>query len=141
MAIRRNKGGAGVLIVLVLLGLLVLAIKTCRNSMPVTAPPMEANAPADWRSHPVVYTKHARCRMECRQISEEEVLEILAHGTINEQKSKEEAGEATGRCDSYALEGRTSDGQQVRIVFGACPKITKVITAIDLEKDYNCNCR
>ncbi|MBK8658196.1 MAG: DUF4258 domain-containing protein [Bacteroidetes bacterium] len=141
MAIRRNKGGVGVLIVLALLGLVVLAIKTCRTAMPVAAPTVQDNSPADWRSHPVVYTKHARCRMECRHISEEQVREILAHGTINEQKSKEEADEATGRCDSYALEGRTSDGQQVRIVFGACPKITKVITAIDLEKDYTCDCR
>jgi hypothetical protein len=79
--------------------------------------------------------------MECRDISEDEVNYILETGTINEAKSKEENEEADGHCPTYALEGNTKDGQHVRIVFGACEKITKVITTIDLGAEHVCNCR
>ena len=35
--------------------------------------------------HPgkLIYTKHARCRMDCRHIDESEVDEIMANGRIN----------------------------------------------------------
>ena len=79
--------------------------------------------------------------MDCRDISEDEVNYILETGTINEAKSKEEDEEADGHCPTYALEGNTKDGQHVRIVFGACEKITKVITTIDLGVEHACNCR
>ncbi len=83
------------------------------------------------------YTKHARCRMDCRHISEKEVKEILRKGRINHRKSKP----ADYPCPSYALEGVTSDRQEVRIVFAACDRKTKVITTIDLENEYQCNCK
>jgi hypothetical protein len=92
-----------------------------------------------WRQKHLIYTKHAICRMECRDISEEEVNYILTHGKINTAKSKENDTE-NGHCPSYALEGNTNDGQHVRIVFAACDEVTKVITAIDLEKEYRCDC-
>src|SRR4051812_17049358 len=60
--------------------------------------------------HPghLIYTKHARCRMDCRHIDESEVTEILEKGRINYRKS-----EPAGRPDpKYALEGTTHDGQQ-----------------------------
>ena len=79
--------------------------------------------------------------MECREISENEVEYILANGLINEEKSKEASDEAKGHCPTFALEGNTNDGQHVRIIFGACDKITKVITAIDLGAEHECNCR
>jgi hypothetical protein len=66
---------------------------------------------------------------------------FLINGVINESKSREENEEAKGHCTTYALEGNTKDGQHVRIVYGACEKITKVITAIDLNKEHACNCR
>ncbi len=93
-----------------------------------------------WRNQHLVYTKHSRCRMECRNISEEEVTYILHRGTVNLTKSKED-DTLNGHCPSYALEGITKDGQQVRIVFGACEDVTKVITAIDLKEDYPCSCK
>jgi hypothetical protein len=78
--------------------------------------------------------------MDCRDISESEVEYVLANGVINEAKSKEENDEAEGHCPTYALEANTTDGQHVRIVFGACEKITKVITAIDLGVEHACSC-
>lgn len=85
----------------------------------------------------LVYTKHARCRMDCRQISEQEVRDILIHGKINYGKS-----EPNAKPDpKFALEGKTPDGQNVRIVFAPDDGKVVVITAIDLDKEWPCNCQ
>ncbi|WP_081168312.1 DUF4258 domain-containing protein [Niastella populi] len=89
--------------------------------------------------HPgkLIYTRHARCRMDCRHIDEAEVEEILAEGRINYRKS-----EPAGRPDpKYALEGTTRDGQQVRIIFAPAKRGMVVITVIDLDTDWSCNCK
>lgn len=87
-------------------------------------------------SHKLSYTKHAKCRMECRDISTDEVLRVLETGTINPSKSEGNQGQ----CPSFAFEGKTIDGQEVRIIFGKCPKTTRVITCIDLKQEHECNC-
>ena len=85
----------------------------------------------------IIYTKHARCRMACRHIDETEVREILARGRVNHEKS-----DPASRPDpKYALEGRTHDGQEVRIVFAAADNGMVVITVIDLQKEWSCNCK
>lgn len=85
----------------------------------------------------IIYTKHARCRMKCRHIDDSEVKEILQTGRINYSKS-----EPAARPDpKYALEGRTHDDQQVRIIFAPADKGMVVITVIDLEKEWSCNCK
>jgi hypothetical protein len=89
--------------------------------------------------HPdrLIYTKHARCRMNCRHIDEAEVQEILQQGRINYRKS-----EPAGRPDpKYALEGNTRDGQQVRIVFATAKRGMVVITVIDLGTEWSCDCK
>jgi hypothetical protein len=89
--------------------------------------------------HPgkLIYTRHARCRMDCRHIDEAEVEDILAKGRINYRKS-----EPAGRPDpKYALEGATRDGQQVRIIFAPAKRGMVVITVIDLDTDWSCNCK
>lgn len=88
------------------------------------------------QSKELVFTRHANCRMECRTISEAEVKDILQEGEINARKSKPN----DRPCPSYAIEGQTDDRQEVRIVFADCPQATKVITAIDLGKEYQCYC-
>ncbi|RYY47846.1 MAG: DUF4258 domain-containing protein [Chitinophagaceae bacterium] len=85
----------------------------------------------------IIYSKHARCRMDCRQIDESEVKEILSAGQINESKI-----ETSNKGTSYPLEGTTHDNQRVRIVFA--PKEDGkmvVVTVIDLETDFACDCR
>jgi hypothetical protein len=85
----------------------------------------------------LIYTKHARCRMSCRHIDESEVKDILENGTVNDRKS-----EPAARPDpKYALEGRTRDGQQVRIVFAPTDRGMVVITVIDLDTDWSCDCK
>ena len=89
--------------------------------------------------HPdrLIYSKHARCRMNCRHIDEAEVQGILQQGRINYRKS-----EPAGRPDpKYALEGTTRDGQQVRIVFAPAKRGMVVITVIDLDTEWSCDCK
>ena len=85
----------------------------------------------------IIYTRHARCRMDCRQIDVAEVEEILQKGEINYQKSDLRSAPDP----KYALEGRTHDGQHVRIVFANSQRGPVVITVIDLEKEWACNCK
>ena len=89
------------------------------------------------QSQHIEYTRHAECRMKCRNISDTEVREILKIGEVNYAKSQVH----DTPCPSYALEGKTSDGQNVRIVFAMCDNATKVITAIDLGTEHDdCAC-
>ena len=83
------------------------------------------------------FTRHARCRMECRYIDESEVKEILATGKVNQGKSELD----DANHPRYALEGTTHDGQHVRIVLAQEAKETSVITVIDLDKEWICNCK
>ena len=85
----------------------------------------------------ITYSKHALCRMKCRYISDAEVRAILAKGTINTSKIQR-----SQKGISVPLEGRTSDGQKVRIVFAPKGKEEMVVvTVIDLEKEYSCDCK
>lgn len=96
----------------------------------------ESEAKFNRNGKDLYFTKHAKCRMKCRHITQQEVKEILSEGTINYNKSnlKDPKG------PTYALEGNTDDGQHVRIIFA--PKQTRltVVTVIDLENEYECNC-
>ena len=82
------------------------------------------------------YSRHAECRMDCRQISRTEVEEIMREGKINYGKSDVD----NKRCPRYALEGTTSDNQRVRIVYAQCNENTTVVTVIDLEREWACDC-
>lgn len=90
----------------------------------------------DRTQRPIIYTKHAQCRMDCRNIDKSEVEEILMKGRINYGKS-----EPKGKPDpKFALEGTTRDRQNVRIIFASSPKGLVVITCIDLKEDWTCHC-
>ena len=83
----------------------------------------------------IVYSKHAKCRMDCRHIDEAEVKDILERGTINYDKIEEDA-----KGKTYPLEGVTKDKQHVRIVFAPHQNEMIVVTVIDLDKEWQCNC-
>ena len=89
-------------------------------------------------STPLIYTKHARCRMDCRHISEGDIREVLREGHINEAKSKQESG----RCPTYAIEeDRHKDGVRLRVVFAKCDHETRVVTCIDRDHEFACDCK
>ncbi len=85
----------------------------------------------------IIYSKHARCRMDCRHIDESEVKEILEKGQVNYNKVENDA-----RGKTYPVEGITHDKQHVRIVFA--PKDdgdVVVVTVIDLDTEWQCDCK
>lgn len=84
------------------------------------------------------YTKHGACRMSCRGISEEEIKELLKTGKINYDKSDVH----DKPCGTYAVEGSTKDGQEVRIIIADCDTVSKLVTAIDLKLEQDtCSCK
>jgi hypothetical protein len=79
----------------------------------------------------LILTKHARCRMECRDITEDEIKEILHDGNINYNKSDLN----NERGATYAVEGYSHDHQHLRIVFAPKKDELVVVTCIDIDKE------
>ena len=88
--------------------------------------------------HPshLYYTKHALCRMNCRHISTQEIEEIMQSGIINLNMSDRN----DKPCPTYAVQGETSEGNSLRIIFAQCNDETKVVTCYNLKKDFECHC-
>jgi hypothetical protein len=86
---------------------------------------------------PLIYTRHAKCRMACRHIDESEIKDILHNGKINYAKSEPDAKPDP----KFALEGVTHDNQQVRVIFAPSDRGMVVITCIDLKAELQCDCR
>jgi hypothetical protein len=137
-------------ILLLLMAVVVLFIKRCKNShLPEPKPNVINN---DTKKNPsdnvsrdrgfdrrvsfIEYSNHARCRMGCRHITQAEVEDVMQQGKINYSKSDLQ----NARCPRYALEGITQDSQKVRIVFAQCNEKTEVITVIDLGTEWTCDC-
>lgn len=92
--------------------------------------------PIDRHESRLIYTRHARCRMDCRHITEREIKEILENGEVNYAKSEPE-----GRPDpKYALDGYTHEGQHLRVVFAASSRGLVVVTCIDIGVEWQCDC-
>jgi hypothetical protein len=84
----------------------------------------------------LILTKHARCRMDCRNISLNEIKEIIQDGKWNKNKS----GIGSKGDSTFALEGMTRDNQEIRVVVSPTEKGLVVITCIDLKNEWSCNC-
>lgn len=128
----------------------VIIIKTCKNNNnPQPKPKVKTDSPKDPASNKtdrvkgfdrrtalLEYSNHAKCRMQCRHISQAEVEEIMRDGKINYSKSDLQ----NARCPRYAVDGMTDDDQRVRIVYAQCNQSTTVVTVIDMETDFTCHC-
>ncbi len=122
------------LIILVVIIISFFFARTCRRDEPVNIPSTLPSINRNIKN--LIYTKHAKCRMECREIDASEIKEILHDGKINYNKSKlNEMGDPT-----YALEGYSHDKQHLRIVFAQKTDALIVVTCIDLDKEWQCNC-
>lgn len=81
------------------------------------------------------FTKHARCRMECRRITQKEVKEIVRKADVNYNKS--DLNDPKG--PTYAVEGYTAkDRQHVRVIVAPKQKHLSIVTVIDLDKEWEC---
>jgi Domain of unknown function (DUF4258) len=110
-----------------------------RITVPAVLPPdslQETIAGFDRNTNNIIFSRHARCRMDCRKIDEDEVKQILRNGTINRKKIQSDK-----RGITYPVEGYTRDKQHVRIVFAPKDNGLVVVTVIDLETEWKCDCR
>ena len=88
------------------------------------------------RNAVLIYTKHARCRMDCRHITSKEIHEILDEGSINYSKSQ-----PNGHPDpKYAVEGYTQEQQHLRIIVAPEDQKLIIITCIELGTEWECHC-
>jgi len=84
----------------------------------------------------LIFSKHAKCRMDCRKIDESEIREILKSGTINYKKIQNDK-----RGKTFPVEGFTQDKQHVRIVFAPKDDGLVVVTVIDMDTEWSCDCK
>lgn len=148
MSVSKQKASRYAPLVAVLLLLVAwLVVKQCAPSNgpgPATVTVKDKPGPAaqtrglNRQPAAITYSRHARCRMDCRHISEAEVKDIVKNGTINYNKS--ELGNRPECQRKYALEGTTNDGQRVRIIVAPCKEELTVVTVIDLRKEWDCDC-
>ncbi len=136
-------------LLLVVLAVLVLFIKHCKADEVTTKPATTTKrsggtkTPGNDRNNGfdrtlayIEYTAHARCRMKCRKISQNDIEDIMRKGKINYAKS--DVAEAP--CPVYAVQGYTNDKEHLRVIFGQCDNKTKVITCYNLDEDFECHC-
>lgn len=84
----------------------------------------------------VIYTKHAKCRMKCRDITVPEIEDIIQTGQLNMKKS----GLGSQGDSTFALEGYSKDRQHIRVVVAPKHNTLTVITCIDLDEEWQCDC-
>jgi hypothetical protein len=134
------------LIILAVLAVAILIIKQCKHGSSASGDKQESGQAHsgevnrdrgfDRRVSYLQYSNHAKCRMGCRHVTQEEVEETMRDGKINYRKSDLQ----NPRCPRYALEDVTKDNQRVRIVFAQCNNYTEVVTVIDLGTEWTCDC-
>jgi Domain of unknown function (DUF4258) len=96
---------------------------------------MHATLPFDPGAQ-LIYTKHAKCRMDCRHITDREIHEILDSGDLNDDKSEPEAKPDP----KWAIDGYTSEQQHLRVVIATEDNKLIVITCIELGVAWECHC-
>jgi len=134
------------IIVLAMLALAIFVVKQCKHGSPASRDKQESGQTHseevnrdrgfDRRVSYLQYSNHAKCRMQCRHITQEEVEETMRDGMINYKKSDVQ----NSRCPRYAVEDETRDNQRVRVVFAQCNNYTEVVTVIDLDTEWTCDC-
>lgn len=140
---------------LLLLLVVLVFVRTCKSSSNITDNEKTKNRTEDVRNNDdqktdnqknnldifrdpsadYYFTKHARCRMKCRHITQEEVKEIVQKAEVNYHKSELDAEQGP----KYALEGYTSgEKQHVRIIVAPKQRHLTIVTVIDLDYDWEC---
>lgn len=75
--------------------------------------------------------------MECRSINEREIKEIIKKGILNQKKSGYDK-KYNNRV--YVIEGYSYERQHIRVVVTPEKERLLVITVIDLDRDWVCDC-
>ena len=85
------------------------------------------------------FSEHAKCIMECKKITEEEVREVLKNGDVNFSESDTRGVP----CPSYAIEG-TSHNKKLRVLVTIFERdsTAEITTAINMEAGNDtCKCK
>lgn len=124
---------------IIILAIIVFFVKNCGNSSTKKQATTEVKQPRGLNRNPsnINYSKHAKCRMDCRHIDESEVKDLIANGTINYKKSDLQKSDCSKR---YAVEGYSKDKQHIRIIAVPCADEVTIVTCIDLDKEWECHC-
>lgn len=133
----KNKKALPYIVLLVLVILIALVKKSCNKTQHTTNTTVKAQRGLNRNPSYINYSKHAKCRMECRHIDETEVKDILTNGTINYRKSDLQKDDCHKR---YAVEGYSKDKQHLRIVVAPCADEVTIITCIDIDTNWECHC-
>ncbi len=126
-------------LLLVVLAIVLLGLKKCNKSQPKTTTSTQVKEQRGLNRTPsqINYSKHARCRMDCRHIDENEVKDMIANGTINYKKSDLQKDDCHRR---YAVEGYSKDKQHLRIIVVPCADEVTIVTCIDIGAEWKCHC-
>jgi hypothetical protein len=120
--------------------LIFILLTACNSSNPEqvkNGPHSSVSANEPFIRHArLIFTKHARCRMDCRHITAHEIEEILDKGTINYVKSEPDAHPDP----KYAVEGFSDEQQHLRIIIAPEKEKLIVITCIELGVEWSCHC-
>jgi|GEM_PF-4334200 len=81
------------------------------------------------------FVPHARCRMRCRDISQDLVEQVYLKGKVNCAKSGEKKGDMR-----YALELEDTEGDNIRVIIEEENQKHIVITAIRIGGEDRCEC-
>lgn len=90
------------------------------------------------RKKPLHITEHAACRMDCRFVTKNEILQSLFTGRVNVRKSEPQETP----CPKYVVDAeiKTPQGRRktIQSVFSACPTETRLVTTIDTSTNWPC---
>lgn len=124
----------------------VLSVSLLFHSVPVTGSFL---SPSLKNNTEIYFSKHAVCRMECRQIRTTDVEQVLQTGIVNLKRSSNVATtqlilfasqipyQYRDCVSRYSLE-QFIKSRNIRIVISACHNRCFVITCIDLENYWPC---
>jgi hypothetical protein len=127
-------------ILFIALAVAVVSLKKCNQSSSSkenTSTKTKESRGLNRKPSNINYSKHAKCRMNCRHIDEIEVRDIIENGTINYKKSDLQKTDCNKR---YAVEGYSKDKQHLRIIVVPCANELTIVTCIDIGTDWECHC-
>jgi hypothetical protein len=124
----KSKTNAYFLIIIAVIFLLIKSYSWFRNE--------NSDGESFRNSSHLILTKHIKCRMDCRHITEDEIKEIIKNGKVNYNKS----GIGSKGDSTFALEGYSHENQHIRIVVAPETDGLVLITCIDLDHEWPCNC-
>ena len=84
----------------------------------------------------IEYTQIALCRMDCENISANDITEVLRKGVINYGKSDL----AKKPCAIFTILGKTKKGIGITIVIAQCGKVVRITNCYRNDGAMPCNC-